>query len=125
MLPPNAPLWNIDYSELKIFEKQKMQEGLSPSHLKAGHTFPKRNMPFCTRKIASSHQRLGGGERGGDAERDLYKQAAKITLVFYQLPPRISYSLTHNLLPRPKPLHPVTSPQSATVHLKRYISFGT
>ena len=83
MLPPNAPLWNIDYSELKIFEKQKMQEGLSPSHLKAGHTFPKRNMPFCTRKTASSHQRLGGGERGGDAERDLYKQAAKITLVFY------------------------------------------
>lgn len=29
MPPPNMPLWNIDYSEPKAPEKQRMQEGLS------------------------------------------------------------------------------------------------
>lgn len=45
MPPPKMPCWNIDYSELKAPEKQRMQEGLS-------------DLPFLSpmRKAVSLHQ---------------------------------------------------------------------
>ena len=64
-------LWNTDYFELKVLEKQKMQEGLSalPCLPKSrSYTSQEKGALPAPGREHSYHQRLGV-----DAEGDLYK----------------------------------------------------
>lgn len=59
-LPPNMPLWTIDYFELKLPKKQPIQKGNSDpplSLLKAENKSPMWNVPSQPIKRCPHHQK--------------------------------------------------------------------